>query len=173
MRDSIKEKLQPSALKIIRDFQQVPGRKIGHLLKPFGIALVERTMPATVSGRLTYDPSAGSASGYCIIVNANHPAERKRFTVAHELGHYLLHRLPEVFPAIFETERSGVAFYTEDDKIEEGEANAFAAEVLLPMGLFEVEYFKDTKDWSRLMSLFWVSRSTLSKRVDEVWRRRL
>ncbi|WP_091524618.1 ImmA/IrrE family metallo-endopeptidase [Aerobium aerolatum] len=29
---------------------------------------------------------------FCIVVNANQTPARQRFTIVHELGHYMLHR---------------------------------------------------------------------------------
>lgn len=48
----------------------------------------------------------------CIFLNRNQPADRQRFTLAHELGHLVMHRHPS--PAM------------------EDEANAFAAALLMP-----------------------------------------
>lgn len=48
----------------------------------------------------------------CIFLNRNRPADRMRFSLAHELGHVIMHRVPT-------------------DSIEE-EANTFAAEFLVP-----------------------------------------
>lgn len=48
----------------------------------------------------------------CIFINANQPADRMRFTLAHELGHLVMHRLPTL-----EMEK---------------EAHAFASALLMP-----------------------------------------
>ena len=34
----------------------------------------------------------GGSSGYAIYVNGTHPESRRRFTIAHEIGHFILHR---------------------------------------------------------------------------------
>lgn len=64
-------------------------------------------------------------------VNALHSPKRRRFTIAHEIGHLVLHtkddiHVDETLP-MFRTERSSMAI---DDK--EIEANQFAAELLMP-----------------------------------------
>lgn len=65
-------------------------------------------------------------------VNANHPPNRRNFTTAHELGHYLLHDVGEVH-----VDR-GFKVWLRDNAsskgtdIEEKEANLFAAELLMP-----------------------------------------
>lgn len=67
-----------------------------------------------------------------IVVNKSHAKSRKRFSVAHELGHYFLHRA--VSPVFVDSKK---VFYR-DARAAEGtarqeiEANAFAAELLMP-----------------------------------------
>src|SRR5436190_2035174 len=65
-------------------------------------------------------------------VNARHAAARQRFTIAHELGHYLLHSSRELFVdkdyiVHFRDENSSTGY----DPIEV-EANQFAAELIMP-----------------------------------------
>ncbi len=67
-------------------------------------------------------------------VNSLHPATRQRFTVAHELGHLLLHKqesfVDRSYPIFLRDELSSRA----EDK-HEIEANRFAAELLMPARL--------------------------------------
>jgi Zn-dependent peptidase ImmA (M78 family) len=65
-------------------------------------------------------------------VNSAHAKVRQRFTVAHELGHYLLHQNDQwhVDRSVFTRFRSDVSSKGTDP--EEIEANLFAAEILLP-----------------------------------------
>lgn len=67
-------------------------------------------------------------------VNRKHHTNRQRFTIAHELGHYLLHNsttqdlyLDHSFKVLLRDERSSEGI----DEIER-EANLFAAEFLMP-----------------------------------------
>ncbi len=64
-------------------------------------------------------PPAERGSLYCIVINASaaFPPDRRRFTLAHELGHLILHR---------------DEFADEDVTRQEGEANTFASEFLMP-----------------------------------------
>lgn len=65
-------------------------------------------------------------------VNASHSMTRQRFTIAHEIGHFLLHAASE-----FHVDQRFIAF-RRDSKSAEGsdwmevEANVFAAELLMP-----------------------------------------
>lgn len=62
-------------------------------------------------------------------VNGRHPATRQRFTLAHELGHFFLHDKP-LFLDSFTRLRDVKSSKAVDP--EEIEANAFAAELLMP-----------------------------------------
>jgi Zn-dependent peptidase ImmA (M78 family) len=87
-----------------------------------------------------------NASGGYILVNAEDNLPRRRFTAAHELGHYLLHFLPRL-----EAERDAETYLVQSDAGDmvreeekaaddktlslpemERQANRFAAELLMP-----------------------------------------
>jgi Zn-dependent peptidase ImmA (M78 family) len=67
---------------------------------------------------------------WVIVVNAMHPPLRRRFTVAHELGHLLLHNYRS--PHADLTFRFRDARSSEGSALEEIQANQFAAELLIP-----------------------------------------
>lgn len=95
--------------------------------------------------KIHYNPFEGDISG-CLLrdregngiigINSSHHENRQRFTIAHEIGHYLLHKgEPTFIDRKFEriNFRSGSgAPVVDTDKIEEIEANKFAAELLMP-----------------------------------------
>lgn len=95
-----------------------------------------------VGARVHYEPYDGEdlsgmayrqPNGQRVIgVNSMHSERRQRFTIAHEVGHLLLHANEDLhvdknFPIGLRTEVSSLAI---DDK--EIEANQFAAELLMP-----------------------------------------
>lgn len=87
-----------------------------------------------------------------IILPAHTGPSRDRFTLAHELGHYVLHYL-------WDSERVGnrmMALRRGSDRIE-WEANWFAAAFLMPKDRFEREYLNASGDLSRVADLFGVS----------------
>ena len=58
-----------------------------------GIRVYVRRLDARVSGLFAYDEQVGA----CILLNANHPRERRAQSAAHELGHFVSSRqAPEV-----------------------------------------------------------------------------
>lgn len=81
-----------------------------------------------------------------IVVNDAHSAVRRRFTIAHELGHLVLHRgvpvhVDDSFRVNLRSPRSSTA-----DDVEEIEANAFAANLLMPASWLASELKDDTVD---------------------------
>jgi Zn-dependent peptidase ImmA (M78 family) len=59
-------------------------------LEDRGVKVCALPLPENVSGVQATVKRADGASVPVIVVNANHPGERQRFTVAHELGHLYL-----------------------------------------------------------------------------------
>jgi Zn-dependent peptidase ImmA (M78 family) len=70
---------------------------------------------------------------WIIVVNSGHPSVRRRFTIAHELGHILLHGYTA--PHADRTFRFRDARSSEGSALEEIQANQFAAELLMPRPL--------------------------------------
>ncbi len=108
-----------------------------------------------------------SVSGFCdfenkkIYVNENDGLQRQAFTMAHELGHWILHRElfledPDRYPVL-------PRFNKPDDADPyEKEANAFAAELLVPKRLLDPVKFAGAV---KLASIFGVSRSMMEYRL--------
>jgi len=66
--------------------------------------LAEQTGRQMIKGDISTERLAGflfaNATGGWILVEQRDPLVRRRFTIAHELGHYLLHFLPELESAL-------------------------------------------------------------------------
>jgi Zn-dependent peptidase ImmA (M78 family) len=93
-----------------------------------GIRLYQRRLSAgsKVSGVFTYDTSVGA----CILLNANHPLERRIQSAAHELGHFTgTRQVPEVL-------EENELFLAREEKY----ANAFGREFLTPRKSFEESF---------------------------------
>jgi Zn-dependent peptidase ImmA (M78 family) len=96
-----------------------------------------------LGARLTFDAFEGDVSGMLyrdgaaavIGVNSRHAATRQRFTVAHECGHLLMHEGQPMFIDRFVR----VNMRAGDSNPEERDANAFAAELLMPRNLVQDE----------------------------------
>jgi Zn-dependent peptidase ImmA (M78 family) len=102
---------------------------------------------ATLGIEVQYEPAEADLSGFLyrnrkrktaiIGVNAIHHSNRQHFTVAHELGHFLLHDFDDVhvdrqFKVWLRNEES-----SQGVDVEEKEANLFAAELLMPASFLQ------------------------------------
>ena len=133
-----------------------PPIDIEGLIAEFGIELDKYAkLPNDISGQIELiEPNK-----YKISVNRSHPETRKRFTMAHELGHYLLHK-----PLLGEGVTDNKLYRSENNKnikrTHETEANKFAAYMLMPQDRVREEY-KKSKDTSELAERWGVSEQAL------------
>jgi len=106
--------------------------------------------------------------------NINHPPVRQRFTIAHELGHYLLHLgLSSHFDRDYRVNYRS-AESSEATNVEEIEANFFAASLLMPRQFLEVDDAVKALDSDasveKLAKRYAVSRHAMSLRLANVYR---
>jgi hypothetical protein len=120
----------------------------------------------TLSGLLL--PALGE-----IWVNADEARQwpaRRRFTIAHELGHWRLHRDAEE-RAVFCRSGSIAADATEARERlppSEDEANVFAAAMLMPARLVQEQYVRCERDFFRLCDQFGASGAAMGRRLHAV-----
>lgn len=140
------------ARKLLRDFErdtrtkmvwEVPVIKVAEYLK-FDVEYLESMDDA--HSAIIYPEEK------LIGLNSNHHPHRQRFSLGHELGHYLLKHPPEWKLA------------REEAKTCNDEANEFAGELLVPLELLK-RAMKTTKDLPGLASLFNVSQHVLTIRL--------
>ena len=82
---------------------------------------------------------------------------RRRFTIAHEVGHFILH------PGRLAPERSGMA--NEAMRLDEREADLFAAELLMPEHMVRRATLEEGADARVLADRFEVSEAAMSLRL--------
>ena len=103
-----------------------------------------------------------------LLVNQNDPPYRKRFTIAHELGHHFLHLVADgefvdtVRDLFRDTEHEKDL---SDEKRAEVQANRFAAALLMPKELVE-EAWKKSPSLSDLARMFNVSEQAMGIRLN-------
>jgi Zn-dependent peptidase ImmA (M78 family) len=109
------------------------------IVKRMDIQLMEYNLGDDTSGILVMQKGKGTI-GY----NPKDSHVRRRFTIAHELGHYLLHRTSnDLFvDNFFLIKFRGNNSYTEQDYLQEQQANAFAAALLMPKTFIQEEMKK-------------------------------
>lgn len=113
-----------------------------------GVHVVRVAAPDDVSGFYFLVPSTGRP---LIGVNADHHENRQRFTIAHELGHMLLHSYDDVH---YDRKGYGSGFgkiMMRDENSSTGavrneiEANSFAAELLMPEDRLRIRIYEIAK----------------------------
>ena len=105
-------------------------------LTQFGRGVKEIKPPAPApwsgcEGALVRNPD--DAAEWGIFYNGSARPERRRFTIAHELGHFVLHRDRQ---ADFNCDKSSVYSGSETMAVIEREANVFASNLLMPGDVF-------------------------------------
>jgi Zn-dependent peptidase ImmA (M78 family) len=103
--------------------------------------------------------------GVFILVNADEPPYRKRFTIAHELGHYFLHLSEngEFIDSSVDLFRDTSSPF-DPARNKEAEANSFAASLLMPREKVSALY-KELKSVSQLARTFNVSEEAMAIRI--------
>ena len=142
---------------------------------PVSVEQIARTIDVSVRFAPLEDDLSGMAfikgDAKVIVVNALHHPNRQRFTIAHELGHHVLHHrhlaagvhVDRVIMRRDELSSTGMADV-------EVQANVFASELLMPQHLIapEVNAILDLNDEVRLAALarrFKVSLAALQFRL--------
>lgn len=125
-------------LERINEFRKSAPVRVEPLAHALGVPVKYAFLPTEVSGMLE---RVNDDDVYQITVNAGDPLTRKRFTIAHELGHFMLHRyllgdgIDE--DRAYRSIAGGKYKNTKIGPREETEANKFAANLLMPYELVE------------------------------------
>lgn len=124
------QSLDPLVRAEIERLQSAPPIKLAAIAKVLGVRLVASTLPAGISGEIR--PDAEADSGFAVRVNRHDSPRRQRFTIAHELSHYLLHK-DQIGDGITDDilYRSGISDWRE------AQANRLAADILMPEKLVD------------------------------------
>jgi len=137
---------------VIRQFQQTAPVNVIGIANALGVNVWElRALPSNISGKIWRDNVHGGSSGFSIGVNASEAYVRKRFTVAHEIAHFILHRDRITDGLVEDTLYRGLS------GPEETAANKLAADILMPYSLVNSTIAKGITDVDDLARLFAVS----------------
>lgn len=113
---------------------------------------------------------------YCIYLNANDDPARKRFTIAHEIGHLVLHKeylesgkedLTEIKQPVELNRPSRPLDELDEEKRREVEANKFAGELLMPQKEFK-KAFEESQSIEAVAEIFNVSTPAATVRAKEL-----
>lgn len=109
----------------------------------------------SISGAISRDEN-----GYFIIVNDKHSYLRQRFTIAHEIAHFILHR-----DLIGEGIQDNSLYRSHLSNKLEWQANKLAADILMPWDLIEEAIVHGNESVNDLAKAFKVSKSAMSIRL--------
>lgn len=137
----------------------------------FGLELEPAQLGDDVSGLLVVVNGQGTI-GY----NSTHPYVRQRFTIAHEIGHYVLHQneeqlfIDKQYTAVYRRDQTS----STGEQLREIQANHFAAALLMPEALVlkEIEGLDfdlgDEKALTLLATKFQVSAQAMLLRLSHL-----
>lgn len=152
---------------IIKKFTSSTPVDMEKLLNALNIKLeYSSTLHSSISGEL----ERCKDGSFVIRVNNSHSKNRQRFTIAHELGHYMLHRVlignGVDDSKAYRSEAAGNFHNTNIKDWHETEANQFAAGLLMPKNqVIEAFTREEDKSIAHLAKLFSVSESAMSIRL--------
>lgn len=141
--------------------------------------VLDEALPEDISGMLVPLAPAIRGKAWAIVVNRTNSPVRQRFTIAHELGHLMMHNFtsPHADSAGAFKVRFRDSLSSDGSVLEEIEANQFAAELLMPEDLLVpqlrhvgFDYASEDEDRARsnlakLAKLFGVSQQALHIRI--------
>lgn len=155
---------------VVNRYRETIPVDIRGLCDELGVQVHSAFLDPDISGMLE---SKGNGR-YKITVNASDRATRQRFTIAHELGHYILHR-SLIGDGVdddraYRSTNKGIYHNTNIGPRQETEANKFAADVLMPWA--QVKKYREacagTPDQlvTKLAGQFQVSRQAMEIRLS-------
>jgi Zn-dependent peptidase ImmA (M78 family)/DNA-binding XRE family transcriptional regulator len=128
-----------------------------------GVRIFSSRLPSNIAGMYAYVADLG----YCILLNANHPRERRRWTLAHEYGHFLVDR-----------HKPGIDYLGSEGRVPSTErfVDAFAMCFLMPATSVRQQFFSITRsrgdfqvaDLCRLSNSFVVSTQAMTLRLESL-----
>lgn len=138
-------------------FMQEPPVDVLACARVAGLPVYAIDLPKGVSGMIKLT----SSNVFECYVDRSEPSVRQRFTAAHELGHFVLHRkqIGRGLQDNYLLRAEGMS------NSQEAEANRFAADLLMPRELISEAIASGTTDVLSLARLFKVSEIAMSIRL--------
>lgn len=128
--------LTPEQQSIILEHQACFPIKVGAIAKAFGIVVKRSTLKPGISGVIKESNGVVEAK-----ISRHDSPERQRFTLAHEIAHFLLHR-DKIGDGIEDT----MLFRSSLSSTLEAQANRLAADIVMPFSLIdEIKFPEETR----------------------------
>jgi predicted transcriptional regulator len=121
-----------SPMAVVVKYQKEPPVMLGPIAKELGIKVSRIPLGRSIAGQIMRDHLRGGRSGFHILINSDDALNRQKFTLAHELAHFILHR---------DLIESGIVddtmYRSELGSVYETQANQLAADILMPIRLIK------------------------------------
>lgn len=130
-----------------------PPVDLERIARFLGFTIIPYEFPDTVSG-VTFIEGEIKSIG----VNSSHAPTRRRFSAAHEIGHYLLGHDPFDEKKVYIDDRPS---FLNPHNLQEMEANEFAAELLMPVPFLRQDVAQYGLDASALARRYEVSEQAM------------
>lgn len=155
-------------LDVIAKYRDRLPVKVGAIAEELGISLVStEQLPPHNSGSLVKEKDGS----YTIYVDKNDSMRRQRFTIAHELGHFVEHHHREFLDEAGEILNARKTLFTRPNgttadtyKKIEREADAFAGELLMPEETF-IQVWENSQTLQEVADTFGVSEMAANVRA--------
>ncbi len=153
---------------VARHIAKAPAVNLSDIFEDLGVLYEEMSLWNGASGWIERDGET-----YKVVVNADEPVNRRRFTAAHELAHYLLHRdlmdhkgrAHRHTDVLFGGEQpSGSSRITRQHEIQ---ANRLAAQILMPANRVK-EMWAANQSVENLAHQLHVSRAAMEIRLKNL-----
>lgn len=123
--------MKGNLIEIINRFTNIYPVDVEKLALAMGVSVKYVNLDDNISGMIEH---VGNDK-YRIVVNSNHHTTRQRFTIAHEIGHLVLHK-HKIGTGISEDKKyrstKNKYYNTAIGRFEETQANRIAASILMP-----------------------------------------
>lgn len=143
-------------LAIFKPFMQVAPVDVEACAAAVGLPIYSANLGRGISGMIKRE-----GDGFVCFVDASEPSVRQRFTAAHELGHFVLHK-----DMIGDTHSDNYLLRADGfNGYQETQANTFAADLLMPRELIEQKMIEGVTTVQDLAKAFNVSQIAMGIRL--------
>jgi IrrE N-terminal-like domain len=148
-----------SPMAIIAQHQANWPVRVSEIARELGIKVKRIPLGSSIAGQFIRDSRRGGPSGFVAFINSDDSVTRQKFTLAHEIAHFVLHRDLIEDRVIDDTMyRSGLSSHLE------AQANQLAADIIMPVRLVR-KALRDTDDPKELAKMFQVSKQAMKIRL--------
>lgn len=153
--------LEESPMAVIARFQQSAPVMVNQIAEALGLPIFFRDLGRSVSAALQRRTKRPSRSGFVIYINQADSPVRQRFSLAHEIAHFVLHR------DLIEQGVTDDTMYrsAELNSYYEVQANQLAADILMPVRLVR-QYGIPLASVSLMARQFQVSKKAMEIRLN-------